>query len=194
MIKKTGRLLLAFIFLFFSAGCDDEEDGDLPGNGHDLPDPGKFEVRISGDIERELEGAAIFDMMVDDDTGDTFFILNLVTNETPANNMWFSKGWTRPSTGSYQVPDLDPDDLDESWTPGEDRLAFWFIDDPTGNMALFLSDGGEVEIYRSLEDEIAGEFIIQATGFYLTDMNTVLEVEVSGAFNAIVGEIQLPNL
>ncbi|MFP4468892.1 MAG: hypothetical protein ACLFN2_07985 [Bacteroidales bacterium] len=194
MIDKTGRLLLAFIFLFFFAGCGDEEDGDLPGNGYDMPDPGEFEAGVTGDIERDLQGTALFDMMVDQDTGDTFFILNLSTNETPTNNMWFSKGWARPSTGSYQVQDLDPDDLDDSWAPGEDRFAFLFIDDPDGNMALVLSDGGEVEISRSREDEVAGEFIIQATGFYLTDLNTVLEVEVRGAFNAIVGEVQLPEL
>ena len=53
MIHKTGLILLAFIFLFSFAGCDDEEDRNLPGNGQDLPDPGEFHAEISGDMERD---------------------------------------------------------------------------------------------------------------------------------------------
>jgi len=194
MIHKTSLILLAFIFLFSFAGCDDEEERNLPGNGQDLPDPGKFEASISGDFERDLEGTAFFDSMVDPESGDSFFLLNLSTTETPTTNLWFSRGGSRPSSGSYQVLNLDIDDLENSWRLGEDNFAFWLIDNPTGNMALFFSDGGGVNIHRSQEDGIAGEFVIQATGFYLADMNTALEVEVRGAFNAIVGEIQPPDL
>ena len=194
MIHKTGLILLAFIFLFSFAGCDDEEERNLPGNGQELPDPGEFEASIKGDIGLDLEGTAFFDSMVDPETGDSFFFLNLSTTATSITNMWFSRGGSRPASGSYQVMNLDIEDLEDSWRLGDDSFAFWLIDDPTGNMALFFSDGGGVNIHRSLEDEIAGEFVIQATGFYLADMETRLEVEVRGAFNAIQGEVQPPDL
>ena len=193
MIQKTGRSLLAFVFLFVFAGCDDDNDRNLPGNGEDLPDPGEFHAEISGDMERDLAGTAFFENMIDPETGNDFFFLSLATLETPANNMWFSRGGGRPSSGSYQVLNLDADDLDDSWVYDENRFAFWFVDDPADNMVLFFSDRGSVNIHRSHEDEIAGEFVIHATGFYLADMNTALEVEVRGAFNAIVGDIQPPD-
>ena len=195
MYFRAGILLLVFVLSLSFAGCGDDDYREIPGNGgEDFPDRGEFEATISGDIERDLKGTAFYDNLVDPDSGEEFFFMNLAVTNEPGHTMWVSRGGARPATGSYSVLNLDIEDFSDSWVFDHDRFAVWFIDDPAGNMSLFLADGGTMNIHRSHEDEVVGEFSVEATGFFLIDMETPLKVEVRGAFNAKIGDIQPPDL
>jgi len=195
MFSRSGLLALVFALSFSLAGCDDDDYREIPGNGgEDLPDPGEFQATITGDIERDLKGTAFYEIMEDPASTEVFFFLNLAVTDSPGHSIWASKGGPRPASGSYSILNMDMEDINESWLFDHDRFAVWFIDDPAGNLSIFLADGGTMNIHRSHEDEVVGEFFVEATGFFLTDMNTPLKVEVRGAFNAKIGDVQPPDL
>lgn len=179
MLKRTLSIVCCALFLLALSACDT--------TGDDEPDvsANAFEVEVEGDVDASISGIAFFGTGEDTDAGEDIFGIVLSSSEEIelGTTAWGSitRSADRPSTGTYAFANLDAEGSGDY--PPEQFGLFLSLPD---EQAFFASNSGELIITESSDDEVAGTFVIEATGFRLTQGGTqeALDVTVTGEFNA----------
>lgn len=153
---------------------------------------GRVNVSISGEASGSFEGFAYFFDATDPNTGQAVFglVLSNADTETPSMNSQFvviARLSSRPGPGTYNFADIDEDaDLDDLQPDQFIALVSSAVADED-IVGFYVSDGGSLTIERSSDDEVAGSFRIDATGFELSpdsQQPTEVDVTIEGAFDA----------
>lgn len=151
---------------------------------------GYFSFQVSGDIEEAWEGFAIFGQITNDATGQEVFAMTLVTPDE-ANNLVFVKGGDRPAKdSSVPINPLDFEDVSEEMIFDENHLVATFL--KMAELYFFFSDDGMMEVNESTSDIFGGSFEMSASGFKFDQPLFELNIEISGSFVAIEGDVDIP--
>lgn len=167
------------------------EDRSLVAVFTDETGAGFFSMSVTGDLEWDFEGIAAFGEGFDEDTNQELFILMLVTGDGSVN-LTFAKGGDQPGAGTFDIIDIDWEDLDEDMVLPEDEFLGLLLVTLGAEMYYFFSDGGTIEVNESTTETFAGSFNYASTGFLLTQPMEDLEIEVEGTFSAIYGDVSPP--
>ena len=207
MIKEIWKYTGIAALLFTMSACEDDDNDII----HDI-EPGTFEVTISGDVEAEFEGSAIFTEYEHPETGDRFFILGFGTpQDTKMLNMWLVRTGEYPGDGNFDISQFDPEDFDEeNWLFLADEFVNISITINQVNQEfeideIYFSDSGTITLELTGDNTVTGEFDFSATGFLFemdeiaenkevneNESDELLEVNFSGSFNAVSGQVQIP--
>ncbi len=150
---------------------------------------GYFSLEVTGYFEEEWEGFAIFGEITNDETGQEVFALTLFTTDETIN-LVFVKGGNRPGIGTTLIGELDYEDVSEDMIFNEDHFVATLL--KIIHMYFFFSDDGSITIEESTSDSFAGSFEMSASGFKFTQPMEELQIEISGSFAAIVGDVDIP--
>jgi hypothetical protein len=186
MFKDIGRYIVVLGLLFGVAACSkDEEEVEIVEE-----DAGTFTATITGDVEAELEGVAIFTEFIDPATENIFFVLYLEAGvQGDATHTWLSRGGERPSANTYPILELKSEDLDTptAWIFGTGGFMVWTVTQSGEEIKWYLSDEGSIVIARSVEGSVSGSFELTATGFLTDEPDEELVIEITCEFNAAPG-------
>ena len=187
---KYSGLLLSLLFIFFLLPACDDDNGNAVPITIDL-DPASFEMTITGDLTATVSGSAIFSEIVDPDTGDTGFVIYLVSFGANNSTLALATGGRRPGSGTYQIMNIDEDVLEQieeiEIVPGQ--FAAWYQVDPGEEMKFFSSNSGSVTIVESNPEAVVGTFEFDADGIDAADPDAELHIEISGEFYTIGGAV-----
>ncbi len=176
--------------------CEDDNDIDVIDE-----DLGTFQVTISGDVNEEYEGSAIFSQYVDDidQPEEYFFTVFLETaTENEGTGIWFARGGELPEEDTYPVQGMDEEDMDDliDLVFEIDHFLAWIFDyvivDQTIEFTdLYFSEEGSVTLEVVDMENVAGTFEFSARGFKVENPEQEIEVLLTGEFNAIPGEVPI---
>ncbi len=187
MTTRKLSYLLSFLFLFALAACSDD-DNDVPDPDPDL-DPASFTITYSGGIEAEIEGQAVFSETTDPDTGEDVFAIFLHSEDLDGTAIYFGKQGPQPGTGNFSIAntdmDTDPADLQEN-----EFLARGDMHHEVFPRYYYFAGSGTLNLEQSDDSNVIGAFEFSATGLSTDDPTTELDIEISGSFNAIYGEVE----
>lgn len=170
------RTVAALALVLVAAACDNDSTG--PGL------TGDFSGNVSGEHTKSLRGDAFFGLGSIFGEPEAGFGLLLLEGSALGDNDDFivigREAPGRPGVGTYQI-------VDEQGTPTESEfVAAWFPatgEDVDGN---FYSTGGTVTITSSSTKRLRGNFEFDATGSFDSDLETLLDVTVTGTFDAVL--------
>jgi hypothetical protein len=162
--------ILGFILFFtitFFFGCDDDSTG--PGDG------GSFTVKITGDVNREFSGSAVFAITTQPEEGFSLILMSGDEGGESALMVSFLIGTTSPGKGTHPIGENATRTVFASWyTSGKDK-------------EYFFSESGSMTVTTATDKLFAGSFQYTATGWTGDDNETDKEVTISGNFDAIGG-------
>ena len=190
MTHSKFSYLLSFLFLFALAACSDD-DNDVPDPDPDQ-DPASFTITYTGDIEAEIEGTAFFSETTDPDTGEDVFVIYLHSQEMDGTSISFAKKGLQPGAGSFPIANIDMD-ADQVDLPENEFLAWGNMHYNEAPMYIYYSDEGTLNLEQSDDNNVIGAFEFSATGLSTDDPMTELDIEISGSFNAVYGEVPDPD-
>jgi len=186
MTTRKLSYLLSFLMLLAMGACSDD-DNDVPDPDPDL-DPASFTITYSGDIEADIEGHAVFSETTDPDTGEDVFAIFLHSEDMEGTTIYFGKQGPQTGTGNFPISEIDMDAAEAAWP--DDAFLAW------GNMHYeeipryyYFSDTGTLNLEQSDDNSVIGAFEFSATGFSTDDLETSLDIQISGSFHAIYGEV-----
>ncbi len=104
----------------------------------------------------------------------------------------FAKGGDQPGTGTFDIIDIDWEDLEDDMLLPEDEFLGLLLVTLGAEMYYFFSDGGTIEINESTTETFAGSFNYTSTGFLFTQPMEDIEIEVEGIFSAIYEDVSPP--
>jgi|GEM_PF-1240332 len=179
-----GIIFLLATTLFI--GCEDDDDPVAPPT-----DEGVYSFTISGDIEGNFSGEALFSSIEDSETGETGLALWLFTddqNVDTGDNLWFIHlGDALPPEDTYPIGDFD--DLEEDDPdPNQFYSVFMGYDDVT---AIVWGESGSITVTNSTANEFNGTFSFSAEGIEL-ETGEEISADFEGEFNAVSGPIVIP--
>ncbi|MDZ7771903.1 MAG: hypothetical protein U5K31_04075 [Balneolaceae bacterium] len=185
-VKKARGLLILLLGLFLIQGCSDESNSESTGS---------FTIEITGDVNKTIEGTAIFGGATDPETNQSGFVLVMSTADDPEQSSGTSEGvWIgtddsdRPGEGTYSL--LNTDNYEEG------DSGFWgfsFLNEGQQMSTIIYSTSGSVEITSSSSDNVSGTFTMQAEGFRTSGQGSEeITVTLSGDFSAIGGNAFVP--
>ena len=196
MIRGIEKISGILILLFLLSACADDNDIDVIDE-----DLGRFQVTISGDVNEELEGNAIFSQYVDDiDQPEEFFFTVFLEAATEAEGtvIWFARGGELPEEDTYPVHDMDEGDMDDliDWVFEIDHFLAWmfdyvFVTQTIEFTDLFFSEEGSITLEVVDMENVAGTFEFSAIGYPVEDPEQEIEVLLIGEFNAVPGEVPI---
>ncbi len=196
MIRGIEKISGILILLFLLSACADDNDIDVIDE-----DLGRFQVTISGDVNEELEGNAIFSQYVDDiDQPEEFFFTVFLEAATEAEGtvIWFARGGELPEEDTYPVHDMDEGDMDDliDWVFEIDHFLAWmfdyvFVTQTIEFTDLFFSEEGSITLEVVDMENVAGTFEFSAIGYSVEDPEQEIEVLLIGEFNAVPGEVPI---
>jgi len=155
-------LLLTGAFFF---GCDDDSTG--PG------DEGSFTVKITGDVNREFSGSAVFAITTQPQEGFSLVLISGDEREESALMVSFLIGTSSPGKGTHPIGENASNTTFTSWYTSSEHQEYFF------------SESGSMTVTTSTDKRFAGSFQYTATGW--TGDETEMEVTISGNFDAIGG-------
>ncbi len=166
--------------------------GEIPDPDPD-PDPGTedFTATISGDVDADLTGQAFFANVTDDDTGEEVFLINLSDNESNSD-LWFGMAGSRPEADTYPISDIDYADFDPDVYPEDTFIGIAFLHKDATTIYIF-SNEGSITLDESTPNTVAGSFDFSATGRDLANPLVEMDIQVTGDFDAIGGDIDIPD-
>ncbi len=186
MTTRKLSYLLSFLILLAMGACSDD-DNDVPDPDPDL-DPASFTITYSGDIEAEVEGHAVFGETTDPDTGEEAFAIFLHSEDMGGTAIYFGKQGPQPGTGSFPIANIDMD-AGQVDLPENEFLAWGSMHHEELPRYHYFSDSGTLNLEQSDDSNVIGAFEFSATGFSTDDPETGLDIQISGSFNAIYGEV-----
>lgn len=134
---------LRFPFLLLPLiACSDD------GTGPEGLDGGEFEAQITGDIQRTIEGVAVFEVNQDEE----FFAVTMDNEGSEVSMTVVLDRTSRPGTGSYTFADFD-----------SGSFADVVINQP-GGAEFFESTTGQLIITSSSSRRVAGSVTLAAAG------------------------------
>lgn len=188
MYQRSRTYLLALILLVGMTGCDSGDSND-EGDSGNLSN-GRFTLSTSGAIEMNTEGTAYFGEVTDPDTGEDFFALYLVEENSSGaggNFVWVAREGTRPGQNIYPLIDIEVDD-DLSTGFG----AYAVLGGSSSTVSWIVSTGGTLTIDGSSSDQVLGSLSLEGTMISFTGGGTQEEdVEIEATFNAVDGSNNL---
>ncbi len=177
--------------MFFLLPACDDDNGDADPITIGL-DPASFEMSITGDLTATVRGSAIFSEVTDPDTGETGFVIYLVSHGDDNSTLALATGGSRPGTGTYQIVNVDEDvmeDIHDEMEVEPGQFAAWFQTDPGEEPRLFFSNSGTLTIVESNPQAVVGTFELDADGVDTADPDAELYIEISGKFYTIGGAV-----
>ncbi len=196
MIRGIKKITGILIMLFVLSACADDNDIDIIDE-----DRGTFQVTISGDVNMELEGMAIFSQYVDDvDQPEEFFFTLFLeaATETEGTGIWFARGGELPVEDTYQVHDMVEEDMDDfvDWVFKTDHFKAWSFNYVMGFQTieitdLFFSEDGSITFGNVNMESVEGTFEFSAKGYLIEEPEHEIEIQLNGEFNAIPGEVPI---
>ncbi len=190
MTTRNLSYLLSFLMLLGFAACSDD-DNDVPDPDPD-PDPASFVITYSGDIEAEIEGTAYFGETTDDATGEEIFAIHLHSEDMDGTTLWFGKKGDQPDPGNFNIGTMDLDGHEVDW-PDNDFLSYGNMQYDIAPMYMYFSAGGSITLEESGSEKVIATFEMDAVGFSTDDPETELDIQISGSFHALPGEIPDPD-
>ncbi len=199
MIKEIWRYVGVAVLIFTVYACNDD-DNDIV---HDI-EPGTFQVTVSGDVEAEFEGSAMFSEYEHMETGEQFFILGFSsTTETEMFNMWLARTGMFPGDDTFDIQQLNFEEFEEEeWYFQAEEFVNFSIKQVNQEYEMYFSESGTITLEMTGDNTVTGEFDFSATGFLFEIENgeakneefneDELEVNFSGSFNAMPGEVPIP--
>ncbi len=160
-----GFILLFTVAFFF--GCDDNSTG--PG------DAGSFTVKITGDVNREFSGSAVFVITTQPEEGFSLALVSGDEREESALMVTFLFGTASPGKGTHPISE------DASQT----SFASWYTS--SEHQEYFFAESGSMTVTTATDKRFAGSFQYTATGWTGDDYETDKEVTISGDFDAVGG-------
>ena len=160
--------------------------------------PGTFEVVITGDVEAEYDGFAIFAEYADQITGQLFFAMSLTSNEGENIKTWFVRSGQFPGNDTYFIEPFTREEMnDPGWLFGTEEFVSFFMREVELEQDLFFSNSGTITLQLTTDNTMFGDFELVAAGYPRHSMigedePEEMEVHLSGRFNAIFGEIMFP--
>jgi hypothetical protein len=144
---------------------------------------GDFSGDVTGDQTKSLEGDAFFSFGSIFGEPETGFALLLLEGSALGDNDDFiiigREQEGRPAVGTYQI-------ADQNGTPTASQfIATWFPATGEDVDGEFFSTGGTVTITSSSSRRLRGTFEFDATGTLNSDPESVLDVTVTGSFDAV---------
>jgi hypothetical protein len=188
--------ILALLVVFASCSRDDDDD-DIPGN-----EIGRFEATVTGDINTDFEGVAVYALYQHIETEELFFTVGFGGNNGDyAINVWFVRGGNYPGDDTHGVASFDQEGMeDDLWFfEMEEFVGLSIVQDQEATEAIdvYFTESGTISFEMTSQNILTGEFDITVTG-YTMNLNTKqeeeLQISISGTFNAVPGEVQFPNL
>jgi hypothetical protein len=162
--------ILGFILFFtiaFFFGCDDDSTG--PG------DEGSFTVKITGDVNREFSGSAVFAITTQPEEGFSLVLMSGDEVGESALMVSFLIGTSSPGKGTHPIGENASNTTFTSWYNSSEHKEF------------FDSESGSMTVTTSTDKRFAGSFQYTATGWTGDDYETDKEVTISGNFDAVGG-------
>ncbi len=192
MNSRKLSYLLSFLMLLAFAACSDD-DNDVPDPDPDPdPDPASFVITYSGDIEAEIEGTAYFGETTDDQTGEDIFAIYLHSEDMDGTTLWFGIKGDQPEAGTFSIGMMDLDGHEVDW-PENDFLSYGNMQYDIAPMYMYFSHGGSITLEESGSERVIATFEMDAVGFSTDDPETELDIQISGSFHALPGEIPDPD-
>ncbi len=186
---------VAALLIAFSA-CD-RNDNDIEPPDEDL---GTFEATISGDVSASFEGTAVFAEYHDPETEERFFTIAF---GSPLNgralNIWFVRGGEFPGAGTFNIQQLDMEELEEDWYFDKEEFVGFFLfhsDDQAEPMELYFTESGSITIELTDHNSIRGDFDVTASGMSMDfeqQQQEELQIQITSTFHAAFGEVQFPD-
>lgn len=186
MTTRKLSYLLSFLMLLAMGACSDD-DNDVPDPDPDL-DPASFTITYSGGIEAEVEGQAVFSETTDPDTGEEVFAIFLHSEDMGGTAIYFGKQGPQPGTGSFPIANIDMD-ADQVDLPENEFMAWGSMHHEELPRYYYFSDSGTLNLEQSDDNSAIGAFEFSATGYSTDDLENELDIQISGSFNAIYGEV-----
>jgi hypothetical protein len=159
------------------AACGGEDDGSTgPGNGGG---PTTFSADVTGDVQTQVKGAALFGQRVDEAQGTLFGVEMAETGEGESVIQIIRLGGEVPAVGTYQITDA------LNTTPGNGDFVAMAFDSENGTpSAIFVATGGTLKVTSSSGNAFKGTFSFDAQGGLFGDPENTLTIKVTGSFNA----------
>ena len=201
MIKKMALFMGVAALIVTMMACNDDDDVIV----HDM-EPGTSEVTVTGDIEFEFEGVAIYSGYSHPQTGENFFTIAFGNQGNEVINIWFIRSGDVPPNGTYTVQSFSMEEVvDNDWFFEMGEFVAFSTRQVGQNVEFFFSQSGTISLEDTGDNTFAGEFNFTASGFAVdlqqteegegeTDIPDILEVQFSGKFNALQNQVPLPPL
>ncbi len=181
----TNCLFGVFIASMLFMGCNlTNSDNNLNTNVN--PEPGTFEINITGEIEKTFYGEAVYEILYGLD-GTPVFWLTLRDVPTPGEDYRIINitGREMPGQGTYDIFDA------EKGEPIKDEYYVSYSDsDFKGDHGGYKSTGGQLNIFSSDENQLSGSLSTSAyETVHLGDGEFQrVTVNITGEFYAEEGE------
>ena len=145
---------------------------------------GEFTGNVTGDHTKSLEGDAFFGFGNDGGPSESGFSLVLLEGNALGQNddlIMISRAQSdRPTVGTYAIVS------GEAGEPlSSEFVAVWFPATGEEINGLFTGTGGSLTITSSASSRLRGTFEFDATGSFDTDPEAILDVSVTGTFDAV---------
>lgn len=174
---------MALAAVMVLAACGDDGNSTGPGNGGG---PTSFTAKVTGDVQTEVKGAALFGQRVDEAQGTLFGIEMAEAGEGESLIQIIRLGGEVPAVGTYQITDA------LNSTPGNGDFVALAFDSENGTpSAIFVATGGTLKVTSSSSNAFKGSFSFDAQGGLFEDPENTLTIKVTGIFHATPGS---PNL
>ena len=172
-MASRGIAVLALALVV--GACSDDSTG--PGL------TGDFTANVTGEQTKSLEGDAFFSFgSIFGDPGTGFALLLLEGSALGDNDDFIIIGRQqegRPPVGTYPIADQD------GAPAASEFIATWFPATGETVDGEFFSTGGSVTITSSSSRRLRGTFQFDATGTLDANPTTLLDVSISGSFDAV---------
>lgn len=179
---KAGKWMALAAAVVMASACGGDDDKGTGPNGR----LGDFSAEVSGDLEDNLDGWALFGNVDDPEAGTGFgLVMSEIEDENDEGSVItiVRLNSTSAPTGSHDIQDFNGE-LEDG-----DFVAMAVDQAEGGEMqGLFFSTGGTFNVTTSNAQALRGTFSIDMTGFALEDPETEYHVTVEGEFDAKRGE------
>lgn len=186
-MTTAGRLAAATLLAAFAVACGDD-DPTGPDGGFEAT----YTATVSGDVTATLGGTAVFATGTDPESGQSAWLVYLVTDEGAAfsagNNVIFA-GLGAPQQQSYMLTDM----TGSSDLPEGGAGAILIMYDGQTLSGVFSSTGGTLTVTSLSENRMDGTFSLTASGTVFDgETSTEGEVTIQGSFEARTGAFLVP--
>ncbi len=148
---------------------------------------GWFTIRLTGDIEDEFSGEAIYAYFRHPESGAHGAVLNFFTTKLRVTLTGNISRFTSRST--YNIEKYD-EDLVFSDVLSEGAFFGFIVNDDPLYSDNFFSQAGIIEIGTITNDRMEGSINFMAEGFTLSEPLDTVRVTITGDFEAIKGSLE----
>jgi hypothetical protein len=178
-MKATKWMTLAAVAVLASACGGDDDNGTGPGGGR----LGSFNADVSGDLETDFDGWALFGAQSEEGGEGFGLVMSEIENENDAGGTItiIRLNATSMPTGAYDFKAFEEAENDG------DVVALATDSEGDDLKAIFTSTGGTLNVTSSSNSELKGNFTVEMVGQVFADPETEYTITVEGSFSAKKG-------